>query len=70
MLPIRATKGKGEMEICQTDQSVKGFQSEMTWIHFGAKVMFAEVQGAFLNYELITSADMLLLCQEMPQSKR
>lgn len=27
MLPIRATKAKGEMEICQTDQSVKGFRA-------------------------------------------
>lgn len=47
MLPIRATKGKGEMEICQMDQSVKGFRAKMTWIHFGVKVVFSGVQGAF-----------------------
>lgn len=49
MLPIRATKGKGEMEICQMDQSVKGLRSEMTRIHFGSKVMFAEVGGGFFK---------------------
>lgn len=55
------------MEVCQMDQSVK---SEMTRIHFGVKVMFTEVQGAFFsNYNLITSSDMLLFCKERPQSK-
>lgn len=50
------------------DQGAKGFLSEMTRIHFEAKVMFTEVQGAFGKFNLITSSDMLF-CEERPQRR-
>lgn len=46
MLPIRATereRGDGDLS---DGSECEEFQSEMTRIHFGVKVMFTEVQGA------------------------
>lgn len=41
------------MEICRMDQGAKGFLSEMTWIHFGVRVMFITARGAFEEVNLI-----------------
>lgn len=50
---LELQRGKEEMEICQMDQGAKGFLSEMTWIHFGVKVMFITARGAFEEFNLI-----------------
>lgn len=36
------------------DQGAKGLLSGMTWIHFGARVMFITARGAFEEPNLIT----------------
>lgn len=41
------------MESCRMDQGAKGFLSEVTWIHFGVRVMLITAQGAFEEFNLI-----------------
>lgn len=68
MLPIRARgreRGDGDLS---DGSECEEFQSEMTWIHSGVKVMFAEVQRAFSKLNLITSSDMLF-GEERPRRK-
>lgn len=50
---LELQRGKEEMESCRMDQGAKGFLSEVTWIHFGVRVMFITAQGAFEEFNLI-----------------
>lgn len=50
---LELQRGKEEMEVGRMDQGAKGFLSETTWIHFGARVMFITARGAFETSNLI-----------------